>query len=73
MSTKTIEEAGLYSSNSDEINRILKRNDIQTNGIVIPYDDGNFKRVRLDNPIIIDGNEAKYLSPSGSKNKLYIP
>jgi len=71
-SEKTIEEAGLFSADAKQLNHILKRNDIKCNGIGIPYTE-NFIRARLDEPIILNGNEAKYLSPSGYKNRLYIP
>ena len=73
LSEDKIMKADLSSADSGEINIILKRSDIPSTGIVIPYGDSDYKRVRLDKPIVINGNEAKYLSPLGSKNKLYIP
>lgn len=74
LTQETIRNAGLFSANSQELNALLGRGDIdpKIDGIVIPYDD-NCIRARLTPPMIVDGNEAKYLSPVGAKNKLYIP
>lgn len=68
----TISEANLFSADANKLNQILKRTDIQCNGICIPYSP-DFIRARLDEALMLDGNEAKYLSPSGSTNRLYIP
>lgn len=73
LTLETIHEAGLFSAAAKTLDEILNRNDIICEGIVIPYGDG-FSRVRLDAPLMLNnGRQAKYLSPSGSKNRLYIP
>lgn len=73
LNLETIEEAGLFSATAQTLNLILNRTDVACDGIVIPYNINGFNRVRLDIPIVLNGNEAKYLSPTGSKNHLYIP
>lgn len=70
---ETIKDAELFSATSQTLNHMLGRNDVVCDGIVIPYNDG-FSRVRLDKPLILRNNkEAKYLSPTNSENRLYIP
>ncbi len=70
----TIQEAKLWSGSPKTLNYIVNRSDVTCEGIIIPYDDdGDYERVRLDEPLILNGSEAKYLSPTGSKNRLYIP
>jgi hypothetical protein len=68
---ETSREAGLFSATSLTLNLILNRNDITCDGVVIPYKDLN--RARLDIPLILNGSESKYMSPTGSKNHLYVP
>jgi len=70
LTLETIKINNLYSANAGELNNILKRNDIQTDGVVIPYD-SNFSRVRLTKPAKINDTEVKYLSPLNSTNHLY--
>jgi len=53
LTLETIKNNNLYTADAVELNKILKRNDIQTDGIVIPYDD-YFSRVRLSEPILIN-------------------
>ncbi len=73
LNIETIKEAGLYSAKATTLNRILSRTDIACDGIVIPYVEG-FSRVRLDVPLSLNnGRTAKYLSPIGSENRLYVP
>ncbi len=75
LNATTINEAGLFSATLAKLDQILGRNDIFCDGIVIPYDgcDG-YARARLDVPIVLkNGKKAKYLSPTGSENRLYIP
>ncbi len=73
LSEATIKEAGLRTADAKELNKLLKRSDINSSGIVIPYED-KFCRTRLDEPLKNSkGKTAKYLSPSGSLNRLYIP
>jgi putative DNA primase/helicase len=73
LSIETIKESGLFSAKATTLNRILNRTDIACDGIVIPYVEG-FSRVRLDVPLILkNGKTAKYLSPIGSENSLYVP
>lgn len=73
LNDKTIEEAELFSADSNMLNQILKRKDLDSDGIVIPYPGKDLKRARLDNPLIHEDKEIKYLSPSGSTNSLFIP
>lgn len=73
LNDKTIEESELFSADPKMLNQILKRGDIDSDGIVIPYPGKDLKRARLDNPLIYEDKEIKYLSPSGSKNSLFIP
>lgn len=69
----TIIDAGLYTATPKVLNKLLKRGDITSSGIVIPYS-VDFCRARLDIPLKYEnGRTAKYLSPSGSQNRLYIP
>lgn len=73
LNVETIKESGLFSATAPTLNYILNCNDIVCEGIVIPYGEG-YSRARLDVPLIlINGREGKYLSPSGSENRLYIP
>ncbi len=73
LSLETISEAGLYSATSEKLNEILNRRDVECDGLVIPYDD-EFSRARLDTPLNLgNGRTAKYLSPAGAVNQLYIP
>lgn len=74
LGVETIKEAGLYSAKAQTLNKILIRRDITCSGIVIPYNgvDG-FNRVRLDISLMLNGGDAKYLSPTGSRKCLYIP
>jgi len=73
LSEATIKEAGLYTANATELNKLLKRSDITSSGIVIPYG-RKLSRVRLDEPLkTAKGKDRKYLAPSGSLIELYIP
>lgn len=73
LNVKTIQEAGLFSATAQTLNQILHRTDIASDGIVSPYSIYGFNRARVDIPLVLNGNEVKYLSPTGSKNHLYIP
>lgn len=73
LNVKTIQEAGLFSATAQTLNQISHRTDIASDEIVIPYSIYGFNRARVDIPLVLNGNEAKYLSPTGSKNHLYIP
>lgn len=73
LNVETIKEAGLFSATAPTLNHILNRDDIVCDGIVIPYGEG-YSRARVDAPLVLrNGREGKYLSPSGSENRLYIP
>lgn len=74
LSDITIENAKVYSASADEVREILGFNPTDSAGMVSPYPhtDG-FKRVKPDTPPIINGKAAKYLSPKGSGNRIYIP
>jgi len=71
LSSETIKNNNLYSADAVELNKRLKRNDIQIDGVVIPYN-SSFLRVRLTKPVKINDTEVKYLSPLNSTNHLYI-
>jgi len=71
LNLETVNSNDLYSADSYKLNAILKRNDIKTDGIVIPYN-SHFSRVRLTKAVKINDNEVKYLSPLNSTNHLYI-
>jgi len=70
LTVTTIKSNNLYSADAVELNKILKRNDIKIDGVVIPYD-SSFSRVRLTKPVKINDTEVKYLSPLNSTNHLY--
>ncbi len=73
LSDATIKEAGLHTADAKELNKLLKRNDITSSGIVIPYGE-SLSRVRLDEPLkTAKGKPRKYFAPSGSLIELYIP
>lgn len=78
LSDETIEKAGFYSASAEEVKEIVGW-DPKTPGLAFPYpgtekDDGKpFIRVKPDTPPIINGKNAKYLSPKGVTNRLYIP
>lgn len=72
----TVLAAELYCADRDEVKKILGF-DAGSGGLVIPYPrlDGHppFSRIKPDIPPIIDSKPAKYLSPKGARNHLYIP
>lgn len=63
----------MFSATAQTLNQITNRTDIASDGIVIPYHINGFNRIRVDTPLVRNGNEAKYLSTTGSRNHLYIP
>lgn len=73
LSIETIKQAGLFSATGSTLNHILNRSDIVCDGIVIPYMINGVNRARVDIPLVLNGNKVKYLSPTGSKNHLYVP
>ncbi len=78
LSNETIAGAGFHSASVEEIKNILGFNPNDSAGLVIPYPlingSGNqFMRVKMDVPPIIDDRAAKYLSPKGSQNRIYVP
>ena|SRR5688572_17204869 len=73
----TIQEAGLWSANEQQVAEILHF-DPGTEGIVIPYyhpitGEVVMNRIRPDRLPVIGGKAAKYLSPRGAGNRLYFP
>lgn len=70
-----IDALGFYSGTAAEIKGILGFD--AGPGLVIPYPtyEGQepFSRVKPDNPPIINGGPAKYLSPKGAQVRAYIP
>lgn len=68
------EAHGLHSVETDEANAILRRNDVKSGGIAIPYSGTDLVVVRLDVPLRLpNGHEAKYPLPIGARTRLYIP
>src|SRR2546425_7845620 len=77
LTLETIEAAGLWSASREEVTRLL-RFDAGSGGIVIPFShpltgEVVLTRVKPDTPPIINGKPAKYLSPRGAENRLYVP
>jgi hypothetical protein len=78
LSEETIQRAGLYSASPQEGSTILGFR-LTCRGLAFPYPNLNengrppFVRVKPDVPPIIGGKPAKYLSPKGSTNRLYVP
>jgi AAA domain-containing protein/uncharacterized protein DUF3854 len=77
ISKETAIAAGLRSAPSREAKAILGF-DPQSSGILIPYthpQTGTVRtfRFRPDNPPIVDGKAAKYLTPRGVSNLIYFP
>lgn len=78
LSDETIASSGIYSGSTDDGKEILGF-DPHSSGMVIPYprsgeDSGKiYCRFKPDNPLTIGGKLAKYFSPRGSRNHLYIP
>ena len=66
---ETIEELGFYSGTAPEVKDILGF--IVGPGLIIPYPGTGFHRVKPDSPP--PQFNAKYLSPKGSLNRLYVP
>lgn len=76
LSPETIAAAGIYSAPEPETREILGFG--VGPGWVIPYpgtENGArpFCRVKPDTPPVWNGKPAKYLSPKGSRNRLYVP
>ncbi|MFB6271989.1 MAG: DUF3854 domain-containing protein, partial [Salinibacter sp.] len=77
LSEETIVRAGIYSPTLPQLQKLQANWDINLNGIesayLIPYDD-EYGRLRLVPPIqAADGSTVKYVQPSGSVPRLYIP
>ncbi len=75
LSNETIRSLGFFSGTTQEVEEILCFN--AGSGLVLPYPcldkEERFCRVKPDNPPIIDGKPAKYLSPKGAKVRGFIP
>lgn len=76
LSTETVTAAGLYCANADEVRGVLGFD--AGPGLVFPFASMNghppFSRVKPDEPFLgRDSKPAKYLSPKGAGNRLYIP
>jgi hypothetical protein len=74
---ETAEAAGLWSATAEQVADILGFNP-KSGGIVFPYfhpltGHVMLNRVRPDNPPVINGKAAKYLSPKGAANHFYFP
>lgn len=72
---ESIEALGFYSGTAAEVKDILGFD--AGPGLVIPYPTSEgqqpFSRVKPDQPPIIDGKPAKYLSPQGAMVRAYFP
>jgi len=79
LSDETIIDAGIFSADANRVYEILGFNTNQSPGMAFPYysvtnnNDNPYIRIKIDNPPLINGKSAKYLSPRGSQNHLYIP
>jgi hypothetical protein len=75
LTDETIENLGFYSGTSSDVEKILGFN--VGPGLIIPYprfdDSPPFFRVKPDDPPVIDGKPAKYLSPKSAIVRAYIP
>lgn len=75
LSDETIKTLRFCSADAFEVNSILGFN--AGAGLVIPYPDNDgdkqFSRVKPDNPPVIKGKPAKYLSPKGAIMRAYLP
>lgn len=75
LTDETITALGFYSGTASQINAILGFD--AGSGLVIPYPciggGKPFSRVKPDQPPIIDGKPAKYLSPKGAAVRAFIP
>lgn len=75
LTDETIRELGFYSGTAAEVHAILGF--AAGSGLIIPYSDTGggepFGRVKPDQPPIINGHSAKYLSPKNSIGRAYIP
>lgn len=71
LNEETIREAGFYSGSAEEVKRILGFD--AGPGLVIPYPDTDYRRVKPDSPPVMDGKPAKYLTPKRGEVRLYIP
>ena len=75
---ETAEAAGLYSASMEDVRRVLNFNSTNSPGLAIPFIHPSTSatvmvRIKPDRPPIIDGKEAKYLSPKGAGNRIYFP
>lgn len=81
LSKETVAEAGIYSEGDrNRLASILNwKNYPAKNGaaMVFPFvsesGDSTFQRIKPDHPPKVRGKEAKYLSPTGSDGRVYIP
>lgn len=76
LSDETIAVSGCFSASATDVKKILGFS--AGPGLVFHYpgvilQNNQFYRVKPDTPLIIDGKAAKYLTPSGGGNHLYIP
>lgn len=75
LTDETIKALGFYSGTASQINAILGFD--AGPGLVIPYPciggGEPFSRVKPDQPPIINGKPAKYLSPKDARVRAYIP
>lgn len=75
LTPETIRAAGLWSATREDVSRLVGF-DAGSGGIVFPYPGADgFCRIRLDRPYQAPGwpKPAKYLTPPGAGNRLYIP
>lgn len=75
LSDDTLRHTGYRSATADETRKILGFS--VGPGLVIPYTlpegEAPFFRVKPDTPPVLDGKPAKYLTPKGAGNRLFVP
>jgi len=78
LSDETIERSGIYSCSAEEGTGIVGF-PLKTSCLAFPYQDTDgdgtppYIRIKPDTPHVISGKPAKYLTPKGAGNRLYIP
>lgn len=73
LTPETVKAAGLRHISAEKVSEIVGFR-VQSGGLLIPYGENGVCRVRLDKPHQAPGwdKPAKYLTPRGARNHLYI-
>lgn len=78
LSDETIAAAELHMLSARDVAGLLERDDAGS-GLAIPYPNCTFSdgalyvRVRLDTPLVIGGDQVRYLTKKGERNQVYVP